>query len=753
MALSPAHPIPMSFRDFTAGFVVFLVALPLCLGIALASGAPLFAGLIAGIIGGIVVGAISGSQVSVSGPGNTLMVIVAAQIAALGSFEAFLFALVFAGLIQIAIGAARLGFLAAYFPTSVIKGLLAAIGTILVLKQIPHLLGHSADPEGDMSFQQHDHANTFSALFHMVDHLHLGAVVIGLGSLALLFCWERFKAFRKVPVPAPLIVVLFGVILGWLFGRWGGAWSLEPGDFVQVPKSESLFGLLALVRTPDFSQWRNPALYVAGATIAAIASLETLLNLEAIDKLDPQQRSSPPNLELLAQGVGNITAGLLGGIPVTAAIVRSSVNINAGGETKVATIFHGALLLASVALIPSWLNMIPLSCLAAILLVTGVKLASPKLVQQMWKEGLSQFLPFALTVIAIILTDLLVGVVIGLAVSLGFILHSNLRRPIRRFVEKHLGGDVLRIELANQVSFLNRAALLKVLDSVPRGGQVLLDAQGTDYIDPDVLDLLRDFDEKTAPARGVKVSLVGFRSKYELRDRMQYVDYSTRDLQDQVTPQQVLQILKDGHERFRNGQRLTRDLGRQVRATSTGQHPLAVILSCIDSRTSTELIFDLGVGDSFSVRIAGNIVNADILGSMEYACAVAGAKLIVVMGHTRCGAVNAAVDLIRSKKSVSQSTGCHNLEPIIHALQQSISPSAQSVLEEMCSSDREAFVNAVVRNNVMRVTEMILSQSQTLSDLYKNGRIAIIGAMYDVVTGEIEFLSHPDDCVRTSSSA
>ncbi len=751
MATTPEIPSLTRVRDLTAGLVVFLVALPLCLGIALGSGAPLFSGLLAGIIGGILVGAISGSQVSVSGPGNTLMVIVATQIATLGSFEAFLLALVLAGVIQIALGAARLGFLAAYFPSSVIKGLLAAIGIILVLKQVPHLLGHSADPEGDMAFQQHDHANTFSELLRMVDHIHPAAIVIGLGSLALLISWTRFRPLKQSIVPAPLVVVLFGVSLGFVFGQLGGTWALEPSNFVQVPVADSLAGFLGFLRWPDFSQWSNPAVYRAGLTIAAVASLETLLNLEAADKIDPQQRTSPPSRELLAQGVGNVAAGLIGGIPVTSVIVRSSVNINAGSRTKLATIIHGLLLLVSVALFPVWLNAIPLPCLAAILLVTGIKLVSPNLVRQMWNEGRYQFVPFVLTVTAIVLTDLLIGVLIGLAVSLGFILNSNLRRPIRRFVEKHLGGDVLHIELANQVSFLNRAALLKILDAVPRGGKVLLDAQDTDYIDPDILDLLRDFNEKTAPARGVEVSLLGFRRKYQLKDRVQYVDYSTRDLQSQLTPQQVLQILTDGHERFRTGQRLTRDLGRQVRATSGGQHPLAVILSCIDSRTPTELIFDMGVGDSFSIRIAGNVLSRKVLGSLEYACAVAGAKLILVMGHTRCGAVTAAVELACSSETAAQATGCQHLEPIVQAIQQSVDLNTCQRLAQLSAAEKETFVNEVARGNVARVTETLIRESQTLSHLHQEGRVAIIGAIYDVVTGEIEFLPHADACVVAPS--
>ncbi|MEK6262449.1 MAG: SulP family inorganic anion transporter, partial [Planctomycetota bacterium] len=413
-------------------------------------------------------------------------------------------------------------------------------------------------------------------------------------------------------------------------------------------------GYLGVLQWPDFSQWANPAIYTAGVTIALVASLETLLNLEAVDRLDPQQRTSPPSHELFAQGVGNVVVGLIGGIPITSVIVRSSVNISAGGQTKLAAIFHGVLMLICVMFLPVWLNLIPLSCLAAILLVTGIKLASPALVRQMWSEGRYQFIPFAVTVVSIVLTDLLIGLLIGMAISLSFILHSNLRRPLRRIVEKHLGGDVIHLELANQVSFLNRAVLDKALNDVPRGGHVLLDARQTVYIDPDVLSLIHDFKDRTGPARSVKVSLLGFRQRYQLDDEIHYVDYSNRTLQDRLTPEQVLRIFKDGNERFRTGQRLTRDLGRQINATADAQYPLAVVLSCIDSRTPTEMIFDLGLGDIFSVRIAGNITSAKVLGSLEYSCAVAGAKLILVMGHTQCGAVTTAVNFACSHETASQ---------------------------------------------------------------------------------------------------
>jgi carbonic anhydrase/SulP family sulfate permease len=734
-------PSPATWpRDLTAGLIVFLVALPLCLGVGLASGAPLLSGVIAGVVGGALVGLLSGSHTSVSGPASGLTAVVAAQVASLGSFQTFLLALVVAGLIQVGLGIARAGFIAAFVPSSVIKGLLAAIGVMLILKQAPHVVGHDPDPMGDLAFHQPDQENTFSELARTFGDIHPGAAAIGLLSVALLVLWDRSGRLKKSPVPAPLVVVLLGVGLGLVFRSLGGPWLIEPSHLVQVPVAETLAGFLGFLQTPDFAQWRSPAVYTAALTLAAVASLETLLNLEAVDKLDPQRRTSPPNRELLAQGFGNVVSGLVGGLPITSVIIRSSVNISAGGRTKLAAVFHGALLLVSVALLPAWLNRIPLSCLAAILLVTGVKLASPVLVRRMWGQGRYQFVPFLVTVAAIVLTDLLVGVLVGLAVSTSFILWSNVRRPIRRIVEKHLGGDVVHVELPNQVSFLNRAALARVLDEVPRGGHVLLDARGTDYVDPDILDLIRDFHETTGPARGVEVSLTGFRSEYRLEDRVQYIDYSTRDLQETVTPAQVFQILKDGNERFRSGRRLTRDLGRQVEATADGQHPLAVVLSCIDSRTPAELIFDLGVGDIFSARLAGNVTSRKVLGSIEYACAVAGAKLVLVVGHTRCGAVKAAVDLICAGRSAAEATGCDHLDHIVEDVQRSVDREACLAAAQLPAPEKEAFVNGVARRNVGRAVEELRRRSRVLARLVEEGRVAVAGAMYDVATGAIEFL-------------
>lgn len=729
--------------DAVAGLVVFLVALPLCLGVALASNAPLFSGILAGIVGGIVVGLLSGSHTSVSGPAAGLTAIVAAQIALLGSFDTFLLAVVIAGVIQIGMGIARAGILSAFFPTSVIKGLLAAIGAILILKQIPHLLGRDTDPEGEMSFVQPDHENTFSEFGELLGGIHPGAAAIGLASFALLMFWDRCRPLKKSVVPSALVVVLLGVGLSQLFHLIGGALLIEGNHLVQVPVSENLAGFFGFLRLPDFSQWSNPAVYTAGLTIAIVATLETLLNLEAVDKLDPQQRESPASRELVAQGIGNLIVGLIGGIPVTSVIVRSSVNINAGGKTRLAAVIHGMLLVVCVMFLPTILNLIPLSCLAAILLATGIKLISPQLIREMWREGRYQFVPFIVTLVSIVLTDLVIGVTIGLAVSIAFILNSNLRRPLRRIVEKHLGDEVLRIELASQVSFLNRAALERALRSAPRGTHILLDAHNTDYIDPDILSLIREFKEQTAPVLGVQVSLRGFRDRYHLHDEIQFVDYSTRDLQDKLSSTQVLQILREGNERFRTGRQLTRDLSRQVLVTAPGQHPLAVVLSCIDSRTPAELLFDLGLGDIFSIRMAGNVTSSKVLGSMEYGCAVAGAKLILVMGHTRCGAVTAAVELACTHNNAELATGCQHLQPIVEDIQQSIEAATCDRVRSANPTEKNAVVDQVARRNVEREMARIVEESDTIRWLVEANRVAVVGAMYDVATGEIEFFEGP----------
>ncbi|HAN98577.1 MAG TPA: sulfate transporter [Planctomycetaceae bacterium] len=727
-------------KDLAAGVVVYLVALPLCLGIATASGAPAIAGLIAGAIGGVIVGLLSGSHSSVSGPAAGLAAVVLMQIGALGSFRLFLLAVVIAGVVQTAIGIGRLGFVAGYFPTSVIKGLLAAIGVLLILKQIPHLLGHDADPVGDESFVQVDHETTFSELGELISHVHPGAATIGLLCLALLMIWERVPSLKKSPVPAPLIVVAIGVALQLLMTRLGSYWVIDGNHLVQVPIAETWSDLGTFVTLPDFAGRYRSDVWLAGLTIAAVASLETLLNIEAVDKLDPTKRVSPPNRELMAQGVGNIFSGLCGGLPITSVVVRSSVNLEAGARTKVSAIAHGFLIVATVVLVPVALNTIPIACLAAILLHTGFKLAHPKLFRSMHDGGASQYVPFLVTLGGIVMHDLLFGVGLGLATSLLFVMARSLKAAPHVIHEKHLGGDVIRVELGPEVTFLNRAALASTLEKIPTGSNIVLDARKSDYIDPDCLGVIKDFREEDAIARRLNVSIVGFRDHYRMPDQVDYVDWSSRDLQQSMTPDQVIEILKQGNLRFRSGRPLQRDLIRQVDATAAGQFPLAAFLGCIDSRTPIELVFDLGLGDAFTVRIAGNIASQYAIGSLEYATNCAGAKAIVVFGHSRCGAVTAAVDFFRNDRNIAEATGCEHLESLVDEIQKSIDvlkfrrPDAGDPLF------KERLVDAVARANVERVVRQLSESSRTLRRRVDSGDLKIIGAFYDVRTGEVRYL-------------
>ena len=727
-------------HDLLAGLVVFLVALPLCLGVALASNAPLFSGILAGVIGGIVVGTLSGSHTSVSGPSPGQTAVIVTQISLLGSFEAFLAAIVLAGLIQIVLGIGKLGSIAAFFPSSVIKGLLFAIGIILILKQIPHLFGHEADSLGNETFKQSDLRNTFSELWVTVFDMNAGAAFIGLLSVAILILWDKVQILKKSQIPAPIIVIAAGVSLSYFLDSHE-KWALAPYHLVQVPVTTSVQDSLSFLTFPDWNILNNSAFYVAGVMIALIASLETLLNLEALDKIDPLKRTSSPNRELMAQGVGNIVAGLVGGIPVTSVIVRSSVNINAGVKTKLSTICHGFLILSSVMFIPGWLNKIPLSTLAAILFITGLKLASPKILMQMWKEGKNQFLPFILTVAAIVLTDLLIGVLIGLGIAIYFILNSNIRRPIKKTLEKHATGDkVLHIELPNQVSFFNRASLEATLKNIAPDSHVLIDATNTDYIDPDILDLIADFQNNEQDTRKIVLSLVGFKNKYpQLEDRINYADFSSMESQKNLTSDQVLEILKEGNLRFREGTHLMRNLSRQLEVASLGQFPMAVVLSCIDSRSPVELLFDLSIGDIFSVRIAGNVVSEKVLGSIEYSCAVAGAKLILIMGHTSCGAVKASVDFMCSHKTAKEATGCMNLESLISEIQKSIDHDGCKDYNLWNIEKKEEYLDDLAYKNVLKSMQKLRQKSSILDGLVKKGEIALVGAMYNIGTAEVIF--------------
>jgi len=495
--------------DLPASVIVFLVAVPLCLGIALASGAPLFSGIIAGIIGGIVVGALSGSQLGVSGPAAGLAVIVLTAIQELGAFEIFLMAVVIGGVFQFLLGVAKAGIIGYYFPSSVIKGMLSGIGIIIFLKQIPHAVGYDKDYEGSLSFNQPDGHNTLSELFYMFEAISPGAVIITAISLAILILWEqpfmkKIKLFQLIQ--GPLVVVALGIFLNLIFQNMS-SFALNSQQIVSLPVPESIAGFFGQFTFPDFGAISNPAVWITGATIAVVASLETLLCLEATDKMDPFKRVAPANRELLAQGAGNIISGLIGGLPITQVIVRSSTNIQSGGRTKMSAIMHGVIMLVFVMLLPVVLNMIPLASLAAILFLVGYKLAKPSLFKEMYNLGQRHFVPFMVTVLGIVFTDLLMGIGMGLVVAIFYILWNNYKKPFLFRSEDHIDENTIRLALAEDVTFLNKASIQRTLNSLPNDSKVIIDASKTINIDQDVIEIIEDF-RVNAKFRNIQLEII-----------------------------------------------------------------------------------------------------------------------------------------------------------------------------------------------------------------------------------------------------
>ncbi len=616
-----------NFRhDFPASIIVFFVALPLCLGIALASGAPLFSGIISGIVGGVIVGSISGSRFGVSGPAAGLAVIVLTYISTLGSFENFLVAVILAGIIQLIMGMMRLGAIAHYFPSSVINGMLAGIGIVIIIKQIPHALGYDSIAVGD--FDESLAQNSFTNLQEAASHLTPAAIILTIISMTMLILWEthfskKHKIFRMLQ--GPLAVVILGIILSNFL-------ELKDHQIVQLPIAGNIAEFFGQFTLPNFEQLKNYEIYSMAFVIALVASIETLLSVEAVDKLDPHKHVTPTNRELKAQGIGNIICGLIGGLPVTQVIIRSSANIAFGAHSKLSTILHGVFLFIAVIAIPKILNMIPLASLACVLLFLGYKLAKPTLFRKAYDSGLPEFMPFIATILGMITFDLLKGVAIGVVVAL-----------------------IYRIKRNDDVVIL------------------------------------------------------------------------TKETRDNLTPKEAIEILKDGNQRFVRNLNANRNLLKQVNDTSAGQHPFALVLSCIDSRTSAELIFDQGLGDIFSCRIAGNILNEDILGSMEFACKVAGAKLIVVLGHSGCGAIKGACDDVQMGNLTEL---LNKIKPAIHK---------EKTVKEHRNAGNDEYVEKVASLNVKEVLHQIPKQSQIIKEMIEKEQIAVIGGMYDVATGVVKF--------------
>lgn len=503
--------------DLPASIVVFFVALPLCLGIALASGAPLFSGLIAGIIGGIVVGALSGSQIGVSGPAAGLAAIVLTAIGTLGGFENFLVAVVIGGAIQLIFGILKAGIIGYYFPSSVIKGMLTGIGIIIVLKQIPHFFGYDSDPEGDFAFFQVDGENTFSEIFVALNSISLGATIIAVISLSILLLWSQVlskkgKIFQIIQ--GPLVAVTAGIIF-YVITKGNDTLAIAANHLVQVPVPDSFDSFIGQFRFPNFSAITNPEVWIVGFTIALVASLETLLCVEATDKIDPEKRVTPTNRELLAQGTGNIISGMIGGLPITQVIVRSSANIQSGGKTKASAIIHGFFLLISVIIIPTVLNMIPLSVLASVLFIVGYKLAKPATFKAMYKAGWKQFVPFIITIVGIVFTDLLIGIGLGLAVGIVIVLMKSYQNSHFLHIEdKSNGKHKINMTLAEEVTFFNKGAILKELDSLPRDTYLEIDVRKTRYLDNDIIEILDDFAFK-AKERNIDIKIISERGTAE----------------------------------------------------------------------------------------------------------------------------------------------------------------------------------------------------------------------------------------------
>lgn len=714
--------------DFISAIVVFLVAIPLCLGTALASGAPLFSGILSGIIGGIVVGILSGSPVSVSGPAAGMAAVVLTAIAQLGDFNTFLLALTLAGVFQIIIGSFKAGFIADYVPSNVVQGLLCAIGIILIFKQLPlaftlssslaELKMHLLDLEGGFSLKP---------LSDIAFHINSGAAIISLTSFVILFFFDKTKAKWLRVIPGPIAVVITGILLNELFVFSNSYLAQNSPQLVNIPKHEDLTDFIKAMNTPLWSSWTNPQVYLYAVILGIVASLETLLNIKAGEKIDKKHRSSSKDQELVAQGFGNLLSGLVGGIPITSVIVRTSVNIQTGAKTKFSTIFHGVFILLAVILIPHMLNKIPLSSLAAILIYTGYKLTKPAIYVSIYQQGADRFIPFIATIVSIVALNLLEGIIIGLMVSLFYILKSNSKARLDIIKEIYPNGIISRLVLPQQTTFLNKASLVAELDSIPKNAQLIIDARYSDYIDKEIVEFIKDYQLEQAPHKRISLNLIGFKENYNIHNYIDFINVTTFDVQATLAPQQVLGILREGNLRFLNDTRIHRSFKIDIKHTATTQHPIAVVLGCIDSRVPVETILDMSFGDLFCVRVAGNVVSDDVLASIEYACNVMGAKLLVILGHSGCGAIQAACD------GVEQG----HLTQLLAKIKPAIL--AETSITHERNSKNHKFLHHVTELNIAHTLYEIYKSSAILRHMTDSEEIGMVGAVYDIHSGEVNF--------------
>ncbi|MFY7698124.1 MAG: bifunctional SulP family inorganic anion transporter/carbonic anhydrase [Legionella sp.] len=723
--------------DFIAAIVVFLVAIPLCLGIALASGAPLLSGIISGVIGGIVVGSLSGSQVSISGPAAGMAAVVLTAITHLGDFNTFLLALVLSGVIQVILGKLKAGFIADYVPSNVIQGLLCAIGILLIIKQLPFAFTLSSSlAELKMNLLDTTEVFSLEPIEALSFHINSGAIIITTTSIATLIYFSKTNhAWLKV-IPGPIVVVLLGIVLNELF-ELADSYLVQHGpQLVKIPEHRSIHDFIQQVQSPTWSAWINPQVYLYALVLAIVASLETLLNINAGEKLDQTRRHCSKDKELMAQGIGNIVVGLIGGIPITSVVVRTSVNIQAGAKTKVSTILHGLFILLAVVFIPQTLNKIPLCSLAAILIYTGYKLTKPSIYLSIFSQGWDRFIPFVATLVSIVSFNLLTGILIGLLTSLFFILKSNSQVRLDIIKEIYPNGVTHRLVLPQQTTFLNKASLVAELDSIEPDSQLIIDARYSDYIDKEIVELINEFKEEQAPHKQISLNLIGFKDHYNIHDFIDFINVTTYDVQSTLAPRQILAILKEGNQRFLHDTQIHRSLKSDIKHTASTQHPMAVVLGCIDSRVPVETIFDMSFGDLFCIRIAGNVVNNDVLASIEYACHVVGAKLVVVLGHTLCGAIQAACD------GVEQG----HITQLLSKIKPSIT--AETNTDDNRTGKNPSFVNNVIALNIANTLQQIYQQSNVLRELTEREQIGLVGAIYDVHTGHVDFKNFSSQVIQ-----
>ncbi len=628
--------------DLPAGIAVFFVAVPLCLGIAHASGAPLIAGLITGAIGGLITGLISNSQLSVSGPAAGLTAIALAGITKLGSFEAFLLATLIAGLIQITLGILRTGAIANYIPNTVIKGMLSAIGLILIIKQFPHMIGYDIEEMGveefavtaqDINEQYHEsktaETNTFTILLHSLSNLNKGVLVIGIISMVFLIVWDKFFQKQFKTIPGALLVVLVGVATNALFQFLFSADPLLSEHFVNIPAITSITEFIRVSHFPDWSALGNYQIYITGITIAIVASIETLLSTEAIDKLDPYKRKTPANQELIAQGIGNTLSGLFGGLPMTAVIVRGSVNVSAGARSKQSTIIHGILIVLSVMMLASVMNLIPLASLAAVLIYTGYKLLQPSLFKEFYHKGWNQLIPFVVTVFAIVFTDLLIGVFVGIIVSFIFIVKEDYKGTVLKVIDL---GRRKRIILGENITFLHKPKLVNLLNEMQPNTIVEFDGSRNFYMDRDIVEVIEEFKNK-AQQNNIELILGGIKhmdlNKEELHKNMKQ-SYDRLFLNNEKWVAEKLKLDPQYFSRLANG-----------------QTPQYLFIGCSDSRVPANEITGTEPGEMFVQRnIANMVVHTDVnlMSVVQYSVEVLNVKHVIVCGHYGCGGVKAAME-------------------------------------------------------------------------------------------------------------